>query len=283
MANNTRLEPIRARRRCRRTGVFAQVRSRPGDWRHDYRHRRRPGAGRASDHRGFRYVHRQATPGPAGKEPAHRREHRHRCGHGSIVQGGKDTSRRRQRVAHVHGPTESAKHPMAAPRIRGTRPARPCSASPPPHHHAPRLNSGRFLSDCLISVGRRALHDRRCAGPVFGFGDFSDPDARGSGAVGTYIPDMRCQDFVDPSHVRIHAQSRANFECLPRGDSLYGETRIAANASTAHICADHIMTPLPGCLRPPSLTIGSTASVHRRRSPRRHAPADPTAVDYRSL
>ena len=70
----------RARRRRRQTGVSAQVRCRPGGWRRVCRHRRRPGARRARDHRRLRDLRRQATPDPAGKEPAHRREHRHHRG-----------------------------------------------------------------------------------------------------------------------------------------------------------------------------------------------------------
>ena len=132
----------------------------------------------------------QATPGPAGKEPADRREHCYRRVHGTVVHGGKGTSRPRQPVAHVHEATDSAKRPMAAPRTHRPRLSRLCNPSPPPRPHAPSLNSGRFLPACVTSVACRDPHDRRCAGPAFGIGDCRGPDAQVSASVGgTYIPD----------------------------------------------------------------------------------------------
>ena len=101
---------------------------------------------------GLREPHRQATPGPTGTEPAYRREHRHRRVHGAVVHGGQGASRRRHQGAHMHRPPDSAPRPMSGPQTHRPRRGPLCNASPPPRPHAPRLNSGRFLPDCLISA-----------------------------------------------------------------------------------------------------------------------------------
>ena len=165
--------------------------------------------------------------------------------------GGQRASRPRQRLAPMHRPPDFAPRPMAAPQTHRPRPGPLCNASPPARPHTPRLNSGRFLpdyvmSDSVLSVGRRDLHDRRCAGPASGFGDFSDPDARGFGVVGRCVSDRRRRDFCDPSNVRTSAQSRVDFGGLPRGHTLYSEMRIATEDSTTPWCANHIQSWTPG-------------------------------------
>ena len=73
--------------------------------------------------------------------------------------------------------------------------------------------------------------------------------SHGARSLVTFIAERSRRDFCNRSHVRTYAQSRADIECLPRGHSSYGETRIAFCDSAARRCAPDEVETLPGRLR----------------------------------
>ena len=65
----------------------------------------------------------------------------------------------------------------------------------------------------------------------------------------TYVAGRTWGDFVDPSHVRTRAQLCADIECRLGADSLYGETRIPSDDSSACTCVIVGTQTVPGRLR----------------------------------
>ena len=65
----------------------------------------------------------------------------------------------------------------------------------------------------------------------------------------TFASGTSRRGFCGPSHMRVHAQSRAHVECLVRHHSLYSEMRIAFWDSSAHLCTPVEAVTLPGRLR----------------------------------
>ena len=104
----------------------------------------------------------------------------------------------------------------------------------------------------------RSRPARRCATP--------SPD-RLTKQAATLASDRRRRDWGDRSHVRTHAQSRADVECLARARSFYGPTRVDSHDSAAHGCARLIPDSFPRRLRLSPATGRNSVSVRRLRNP----------------
>ena len=84
-------------------------------------------------------------------------------------------------------------------------------------------------------------------------------------------------------HTCAHmCSTRAEVGCLYGSRSLYGGAKTASHVRSAWKCARQVLGPLPNCLRQPSFTNRTNASVGRQWSVQRHAPADPSRVDNTS-
>ena len=106
--------------------------------------------------------------------------------------------------------------------------------------------------------------------------------ARTSRGHVTNVVRRRRGDFPNRSHGRTPAQSRADYGCLRRTNSLQGGTRIAGDDAPARGRARPIPDPLPACLRTPLIARRNTSFVRRGPGPRRHTPAEQATVDSRS-
>ena len=148
-------------------------------------------------------------------------------------------------------PTATARRAGAetrAPRKHPPSPPVPCRHSRPARPFATGATIGRARPAIgWFPHGRRdRSHDRRppaiAAPPAAG-----EPRLQSRcSAFGTFVAARRRGDFVGLSHVRTHAQSRADLESPRARDPLYGRMRILSCDRAARPCASQILEAFPG-------------------------------------